>query len=168
MNNTIVYVVATFLTVTVIVDIGAFTLRSINDRAYKQNENKPRKGKAYWAYLVISRLALLMTFVAAVIILCFIGITLADLTSRHKNAAIYSIAACACLIIAGPTWSTTKRDIEKEQEYYDMYQDSDSSETFIDPKDKITVNGISLWLIINVVMSGCIAAFAILITYAWG
>ena len=168
MNNTIAYVAATFLIVTVIVDIGAFALRNINDRAYKQNENKPRKRKAYWAYLVISRLAFLMTFVAAVTILCFIGIALVDLTSRHKNAAIYSTATCTCLVIAGITWPTTKCNIKKEQEYYDMYRDSDSSETFIDPKDKIAVDQISLWLILNVIMSGCIAAFAILITYAWG
>lgn len=56
---------------------------------------------------------------------------------------------------------------KKEQEYYDMHRDSDSSETFIDPKDKIAVNQISLWLILNIIISGCIVAFAILITYAW-
>ena len=166
MNNTIAYVAATFLTMTVIVDIGTFTLRSINDRAYKQNENKPRKGKAYWAYLVISRLAIVMTFVSAVTIACLTGMALADLMSRHKNAAIYSIAACTCLIIAGITWPATKRNIEKEQKYYDMHRDSDSSETFIDPKDEIAVNEISIWLILNIIMSGCIAAFVIIITYA--
>ena len=168
MNNTIAYIVTTFLTVTVIVDIGAFTLRSINNRAYEQNGNKPRKGTMYWAYLVVSRLALFMTFVAAVTILCFIGIALADLMSRHKNVSIYSIAACVCAAIAWWTWCTVKAVIEKEQTYYDMYPDNDSSETFIDTKDKIAVNQISFWLIINIIMSGCIVAFAILITYAWG
>lgn len=49
-----------------------------------------------------------------------------------------------------------------------MYPDNDSSETFIDTKDKIAVNQISFWLIINIIMSGCIVAFAIIITYAWG
>lgn len=166
MNNTIAYMVTTFLTVTVIVDIGAFTLRSINNRAYEQNGNKPRKGTMYWAYLVISRLAIVMTFVSAATIVCLTGMALADLTSRHKNASIYSITACLCAAIAWWTWCLTKNDIKKEQEYYDMHRDSDSPETFIDTKDKIAVNQISFWLIINIIMSGCIVAFAILITYA--
>lgn len=168
MNTTIAWAITAFLTVTIIIDTGAFALRKINDRAYEQNGNKPRKGKIYWAYLAVSRLATIMTFVAVVAIGCLIAIALADLTSRHKNASIYSITACLCAAIAWWTWCLTKNDIKKEQEYYDMHRDSDSSETFIDPKDEIAVNGISLWLILNIIISGCIVAFAILITYAWG
>ena len=168
MNNTITYVVATFLTVTVIVDIGAFILRSINNRAYKQNENKPRKGKAYWTYLTVSRLALVMTFIAAIIIGCFVGMALCNLTIQHKKIATYVITAFICAAIAWWTWCATKRNIEKEQKYYDIHQDDEPLETFIDPKDRIAVNEISFWFIANIIISGCIVAFAVLITYAWG
>lgn len=44
MNNTIAWAITAFLIVTIIVDTGAFALRKINDRAYEQNGNKPRKG----------------------------------------------------------------------------------------------------------------------------
>ena len=168
MNTTIAWAITAFLTVTIIIDTGAFALRKINDRAYEQNGNKPRKGTMYWAYLVISRLAIVMTFVSAVTIVCLTGTALADLTYHHKNAAIYGIATCTCLMIAGITWPAIKHNIEKEQKYYDMHRDSDSPETFIDPKDEIAVDQISLWLILNIIISGCIVAFAILITYAWG
>ena len=168
MNTTIAWAITAFLTVTIIVDTGAFALRKINNRAYEENGNKPSKGTIYWAYLVISRLAIVMTFVSAATIVCLTGMALADLTSRHKNASIYSITACLCAAIAWWTWCLTKNDIKKEQEYYDMHRDSDSPETFIDPKDKIAVDQISLWLILNIIISGCIVAFAILITYAWG
>lgn len=168
MNTTIAWAITAFLTITIIVNTGAFALRKINNRAYEQNENKPRKGKIYWAYLAVSRLATIMTFAVAVTIGCLITMALADLMSRHKNAAIYIVAACVCVVIAGITWLATKRNIEKEQKYYDMHRESDSSETFIDPKDKIAVDEISLWLIFNIIISGCIVAFAMLITYAWG
>lgn len=168
MNTTIAWAITAFLTVTIIIDTGAFALRKINDRAYEQNGNKPRKGTMYWAYLVISRLAIVMTFMSAITIVCLTGMALADLMYHHKNASIYSITACLCAAIAWWTWCLTKNDIKKEQKYYDMHRDSDSSETFIDPKDEIAVNGISLWLILNIIISGCIVAFAMLITYAWG
>lgn len=138
-----------------------------NNKAYEQNGNNPRKGKAYWAYLAISRSAFAMTIAAVGLIGCFGFHILADLMIQHKNAAIYIITACICIAIAIATWHLTKRDIREEQQKYDVNKDYETLplETFIDPKDEITVNKISLWLLANIFMSGCIITFAVIFTH---
>lgn len=47
MNNTIAWIIATFIVVTIMMDLSAFTLMKSNRRAYEQNGNNPRKGKVY-------------------------------------------------------------------------------------------------------------------------
>lgn len=138
-----------------------------NNKAYEQNGNNPRKGKAYWAYLTISRSAFAMTIAAVGLIGCFGFCVLADLMIQHKNAAIYIITACICVAIATATWYLTKRDIRDEQQKYDVNQNYETLplETFIDPKDEITVNKIGLWLLTNILMSGCIITFAVILTH---
>ena len=86
---------------------------------------------------------------------------------QHKNAAIYIITACICVAIAIATWHLTKRDIREEQQKYDAYQDYETLpfETFIDPKDEIPVNRIGIWLLVNILMSGCIITFAVILTH---
>lgn len=64
MNNTIAWILTTFVIVTIILDLSTFILMKTNNKAYKQNGNNPRKGKAYWAYLAISRSAFAMTIAA--------------------------------------------------------------------------------------------------------
>ena len=115
----------------------------VNDQAYKQNENNPRKEKAYYAYLVISRLAIAMTMVAVGLTGCFGFHALADLMAQHPTATTYVITTCLCLMIAGGTWCATKSNIKEEQQRYDVIQDDNPLETFIDPKDRIAVNQIS-------------------------
>lgn len=167
MNNTIAWILTTFVIVTIILDLSTFILMKTNNKAYEQNGNNPRKGKAYWAYLTISRSAFAMTIAAVGLIGCFGFCVLADLMIQHKNAAIYIITACICVAIATATWYLTKRDIRDEQQKYDVNQDYETLplETFIDPKDEITVNKIGLWLLANILMSGCIITFAVILTH---
>lgn len=108
-----------------------------------------------------------MTIAAVGLIGCFGFQVLADLIIQHKNAAIYIITACICVAIAIATWHLTKRDIREEQQRYDVNQDYETLplETFIDPKDEITVNKIGLWLLANILMSGCIITFAVIFTH---
>lgn len=89
-----------FVIVTIIADLSTFILMKINNKAYEQNGNNPRKGKEYWVYLAISRSAFAMT-IAAVGLIGYFGFqALADLMIQHKNAAIYIITACICVAIA--------------------------------------------------------------------
>lgn len=115
MNNTIAWILTTFVIVTIIADLSTFILMKTNNKAYKQNGNNPRKGKAYWAYLAISRSAFTMTIAAVGLIGCFGFQALANLMIQHKNAAIYIITACICVAIATATWYLTKRDIVTRQ-----------------------------------------------------
>lgn len=149
---------------TIVLDLSAFILMKTNNKAYEQNGNNHRKGKAYWAYLVASRLAITMTAVVGALITCGVLKVLNDLIIQHKNAVIYIIAACICVAIAVWTWRMTKSEIREEQQMYDAYQDYETLplETFVDPKDGITVNRISLWLLANVIASGTVIAFAVL------
>lgn len=167
MNNTIAWILTTFVIVTIILDLSAFILMKTNNKAYKQNENNPHRGKAYWAYLAISRSAFTMTITAVGLIGCFGFQALANLMIQHKNAAIYIITACICVAIATVTWYLTKRDIREEQQKYDVNQDYKTLpfETFINPKDKITVNKIGLWLFANIIMSGCIITFVVILAH---
>lgn len=167
MNNTIAWILTTFVIVTIILDLSAFILMKTNNKAYKQNGNNPHKGKAYWAYLAISRSAFAMTIAVIGLIGCFGFQVLADLMIQHKNAVIYIITACICVAIAIATWYLTKRDIREEQQSYDVNQDYEMLplETFVDPKDEITVNKIGLWLFVNILMSGCIITFAEILTH---
>ena len=64
MNNTIAWILTTFVIVTIILDLSAFILMKTNNKAYGQNGNNTRKTKAYWTYLVASRLAFAMTIAA--------------------------------------------------------------------------------------------------------
>lgn len=166
MNNTIAWILTTFVIVTIIMDLSAFILMKTNKKTYEQNRNNTRKTKAYWAYLVVSRSAFTMTIAAVGLIGCFCFQALANLMIQHKNAAIYIITACICVIIATVTWYLTKRDIREKQQEYDANQDYEtlSFETFINPKDEITVNKIGLWLLANILMSGCIITFAVILT----
>lgn len=166
MNNTIAWIMTIFIIVTIIVDLSALMLMRTNKKTYEQNGNNTRKTKAYWAYLVASRLAFAMTIAAVGLIGCFGFQTLANLMIQHKNAATYVITACICVAIATATWNLTKRDIREEQQKYDVNQDYETLpfETFINPKDQITVNKIDLWLLINILMSGTLIAFAVLFT----
>lgn len=108
-----------------------------------------------------------MTIAAVGLIGCFGFQALANLMIQHKNAAIYIITACICVAIATATWYLTKRDIREEQQEYDANQDYETLpfETFINPKDEITVNKIGLWLLANILMSGCIITFAVILTH---
>ena len=167
MNNTIAWIMTIFIIVTIIVDLNALMLMRTNKKTYEQNENNTRKGKAYWAYLAISRSAFAMTTAAVGLIGCFGFQTLANLMIQHKNAAIYIITACICVAIAIATGYLTKRDIREEQQRYDVNQDYETLpfETFINPKNEITVNKIGLWLLVNILMSGCIIKFAVILTH---
>ena len=167
MNNTIAWILTTFVIVTIILDLSAFILMKTNNKAYEQNGNSPRKGKAYWAYLAISRSAFTMTIAAVGLIGCFGFQALANLMIQHKNAAIYIITTCICVAIATATWYLTKRDIREEQQNYDANQDYETLpfETFINPKDEITVNKIGLWLLVNILMSGYIITFAVILIH---
>jgi len=167
MNDTIAWILTTFVIVTIILDLSTFILMKTNNKAYEQNGNNTRKTKAYWAYLVASRLAFAMTIAAVGLIGCFGFQALANLMIHHKNAATYIITACICVAIATATWYLTKRDIREEQQKYDVNQDYETLplETFIDPKDEITVNKIGLWLLANILMSGCIITFAVILTH---
>lgn len=164
MNNTIAWILTAFVIVTIILDLSTFILMKTNNKAYEQNGNNPRKGKAYWVYLVASRLAFAMTTVVGASIMCGVFKVLSDLMIQHKNAVIYIIAACICVAIAVWTWHMTKSEIREAQNIYDAYQDYETLplETFVDPKDEITVNRISLWLLANVIASGTVIAFAVL------
>lgn len=164
MNNIIAWIMTIFIIVTIIVDLSAFILMKTNNKAYEQNGNNPRKGKAYWAYLVASRLAFAMTIAAVGLIGCFGFCVLADLMIQHKNAVIYIITACICVAIAVWTWHMTKSEIREAQNKYDADQDYETLplETFVDPKDEITVNRIGLWLLANVIASGTVIAFAVI------
>lgn len=168
MNNTTAWILTTFVIVTIILDLSAFILMKTNNKAYKQNGNNPHKGKAYRAYLAISRLALAMTFVAGALIVCGVFKVLSDLMIQHKNAAIYIITACICVAIAVRTWFMRKSEIREEQQMYDAYQNYETLplETFVDPKDEITVNRIGLWLLANIIASGTVIAFAVLFANA--
>ena len=167
MNNTIAWIIATFIIVTIMMDLSAFILMRLNNKVYEQNGNNPRKGKLYWTYLAISRSAFAMTIAAVGLIGCFGVHALANLMIQHANTAIYTIAACICVTIATTTWYITKRDIREEQQEYDVNQDYETLpfETFINPKDEITVNKIGLWLLANILMSGCIITFAVILTH---
>lgn len=108
-----------------------------------------------------------MTIAAVGLIGCFCFQELANLMIQHTNIAIYTITACTCVVIATATWYLTKRDIREEQQEYDANQDYETLpfETFINPKDEITVNKIGLWLLANILMSGCIITFAVILTH---
>lgn len=166
MNNTIAWIIATFIVVTIMMDLSTFILMRINNKAYEQNGNNTRKGKMYWTYLVVSRLALAMTCVVVGLIMCGAFKVLSDLMIQHKNAVIYIITACICVAIAVWTWYMTKSEIREAQNKYDADQDYETLplETFVDPKDEITVNRIGLWLLANVIASGTVIAFAVLFT----
>ena len=168
MNNTIAWIMTIFIIVTIIVDLNALMLMRTNKKTYEQNENNTRKTKAYWAYLVVSRLAFAMTAVVGALIMCGVFKVLSDLTIQHKNAAIYIITACICVAIAVWTWHMTKSEIREAQNIYDAYQDYETLplETFVDPKDEITVNRIGLWLLANIMASGTVIAFAVLFANA--
>lgn len=163
MNNTIAWIMAAFVIATIITDLSVFILMKNNKRAYEQNGNNTRKTKAYWAYLVASRLAIVMTAVVGALIICSAFKVLSDLMIP-KNAVIYIITACICVAIAVWTWRMTKSEIREAQNKYDADQDYETLplETFVDPKDDITVNMISLWLLANVVANGAVIAFAVL------
>lgn len=167
MNNTIAWILTTFVIATIIVDLSTFILMKTNNKAYEQNGNNPRKGKAYWVYLVASRLAITMTAVVGALITCGVLKVLSDLMIQHKNAVIYIIAACIWVAIAVWTWYMAKSEIKEEQQMYDAYQDYETLplETFVDPKDGITVNEIGLWLLANILMSGCIITFTVILTH---
>lgn len=45
MNNTIAWIMAAFVIVTIIVDLNALMLMRTNKKTYEQNGNNPRKGK---------------------------------------------------------------------------------------------------------------------------
>lgn len=169
MNNTIAWITASFIIATIIMDLSAFTLMKSNRRAYEQNGNNPHKGKTYWTYLVVSRLAFAMTFVAGILIVCVCFMTLGNLMTQHKTAATYVITTCICLTIAGGTWHTTKRNIEQDQKDYDANQDNnpDGLEPFIDPKDQIAASEISLWFIANIIVNGIIITTAVCLTHIW-
>lgn len=169
MNNTIAWIIATFIVVTIMMDLSTFILMRINNKAYEQNGSNPRKGKAYWAYLVVSRLALAMTFVAGALIVSIGFIALSNLMAQHKTIATYIITACICLTIASGTWCAIKRDIEREQKIYDANQnaDPDELEPFIDPKDQIAVGEISFWLIANIILNGIIITMAVCVAHIW-
>ena len=47
MNNTIAWILTAFVIVTIILDLSTFILMKTNNKAYKQNGNNTRKGKAY-------------------------------------------------------------------------------------------------------------------------
>ena len=164
MNNTIAWIMAAFIIVTIIMDLSALMLMRTNKKTYEQNGNNTRKTKAYWAYLVASRLAIVMTAVVGALIIYGVFNVLSDLMIQHKNAVIYIITACICVAIAVWTWHMTKSEIREAQNIYDAYQDYETLplETFVDPKDGITIDKISLWLLANVAASGAIIAFAIL------
>ena len=164
MNNTIAWILTAFVIVTIILDLSTFILMKTNNKAYEQNGNNPCKTKAYWAYLVVSRLAFAMTTVVGALIVCGVFKVLSDLMIQHKNAVIYIITACVCVAIAVWTWHMTKSEIREAQNIYDAYQDYETLplETFVDPKNEITVNRISLWLLANVIASGTVIAFAVL------
>ena len=168
MDNTIAWIMTIFITVTIIVDLSVFILMKNNKRAYEQNGNNTRKTKAYWVYLVASRLAIVMTAVVGALIMCGVFKVLSDLMIQHKNAAIYIITACICVAIAVRTWFMTKSEIREEQQMYDAYQDYETLplETFVDPKDEITVNRIGIWLLANVIASSTVIAFAVLFANA--
>lgn len=168
MNNTIAWILTTFVIVTIILDLSTFILMKTNNKAYEQNGNKPRKGKAYWMYLVVSRLALAMTVVATTLIGCFVFTKLGDLMAHHKNIATYVIAACVWLILASITWCATQRNIKESLDLkeYNPNQD-DELEPFIDPKDLITINHIGLWLITNIITGSFVIIFASFITHLW-
>lgn len=164
MNNTIAWILTTFVIVTIILNLSTFILMKNNNKAYKQNGNNPRKTKAYWTYLVASRLAIAMTTVVVALIVCGVLKVLSDLMIHHKNAVIYIITACICVAIAVWTWHMTKSEIREAQNIYDAYQDYETLplETFVDPKDEITVNKIGIWLLANIIASGTVIAFAVL------
>lgn len=164
MNNTIAWILTTFVIVTIILDLSTFILMKTNNKAYKQNGNNPRKTKVYWAYLVASRLAIVMTAVVGALIIYGAFNVLSDLMIQHKNAVIYIITDCICVAIAVWTWHMTKSEIREAQNIYDAYQDYETLplETFVNPKDEITIDRISLWLLANVVASGAIIALAVL------
>lgn len=167
MNNIIAWIMTAFIIATIITDLSAFTLMKSDRRAYEQNGNNPRKGKMYWTYLVVSRLALAMTSVAGVLIASIGFIALGNLMAQHKTIATYIITACICLTIASGTWCAIKRDIEREQKEYDANQnaDPDELEPFIDPKDQIAVSEISFWLITNIILSGIIITMAVCVAH---
>lgn len=166
MNNTIAWIMAAFIIATIITDLSAFILMKSNRRAYEQNGNNPCKEKMYWGYLVVSRLAFAMTSVAGVAIGCVCFMALGDLMAQHKTVATYVITACICLAIAG--WCATKRNI-KESLALEEYNANDPNELepFIDPKDRITVREIGLWLIGNIILSGIIITMAVCLTDLW-
>lgn len=87
MNNTSAWMLTTFVIVTIILDLSTFILMKTNNKAYKQNGNNPRKGKAYWAYLAISRSAFAMTIAAVGLIGCFGFQALANLMIQHKSTS---------------------------------------------------------------------------------
>ena len=62
----------------------------------------------------------------------------------------------------------TKSEIREAQNKYDADQDYETLplETFVDPKDEITVNRIGLWLLANIMASGTVIAFAVLFANA--
>ena len=164
MNNTIAWILTACVIVTIILDLSTFILMKTNNKAYEQNGNNTRKTKAYWVYLVASRLAIVMTAVIGALIICGVFKVLSDLMIQHKNAVIYIITACICVAIAVWTWDMTKSEIREAQNIYDAYQDYETLplETFVDPKDGITIDRISLWLLANVIASGTAIAFAVL------
>ena len=167
MNNTIAWTIATFIVVTIMMDLSAFILMKVNDQAYKQNKNSPRKGKAYYAYLVISRLAIAMTIVAGAGVAGVGFKTLGNLMAQHPTATTYVITTCLCLMIASGTWCATKSNIKEEQQRYDVIQDDNPLETFIDPKDRIAVNQISFWLISNIILNGLIISIVVTASHLW-
>lgn len=169
MNNTITWAITAFIIATIITDLSALILMKSNRRAYEQNQNNPRKGKTYYAYLVVSRLALAMTSVAGVLIVSIGFIALGNLMAQHKTIATYIITACICLTIASGTWCAIKRNIEREQKEYDANQNANPNELepFIDPKDQIAVSGISFWLIANIILNGIIITMAVCVAHIW-
>lgn len=166
MNNTIAWIMTIFIIVTIIVDLSALMLMRTNKKTYEQNGNNPRKGKAYWTYLVVSRLAFAMTFVAGALIITFIGkgaVTLLPTLSPH--ALPYAGAVCICLIMSCATWYLTKSEIQEEQNNYNA-DDDDSLEPFIESKDKITVNRIFAWLVFNILFSITVITAVSILTHS--
>lgn len=139
----------------------------INNKAYKQNGNNPRKGKTYYAYLVASRLAIAMTMVVGAGVGCVGFKALSSLMAQHATATTYVITACVCLMIMSITWFKVKDDIKEEQQKYDVIQDDNTLETFIDPKDRIAVNEISFWVITNIILNGLIISIVVTASHLW-
>lgn len=84
-----------------------------------------------------------------------------DPTQKRRNLHHYSLYMRSYCNSNGVSNKTR----HQRRTEYDVYQDYETLETFVDPKDEITVNKIGLWLLVNILMSGCIITFAVILTH---